>query len=663
MSPAPRRMKLAARLTTCYVLALANCSRASCPVSVKDFNAVSDLIESQHQQFAAACSAAVASGCNEVYVPTGTYYFDGQVHNYHWRDGYRGIDLPSNFRLTLAPGAVLKAMHQLTDAGIDTARFGYTLLRVYGAHDVAIHGGTLVGERDQHWPYDTEENCTGLDIRGSHRVLVEDLTSVHHWGYGLSVHKCGSTHSYAGPQPQCPEGGDSLSHTITLRRCVFDDNRAMGCVITEGRDLTLSGCTFSRTLAPSPPAGVSYVPPSMGLRLESAAADTITGWGTYLTQSAIDNARVSGCTFLDNATGLDVSTDGGFLNPPADFDRRLRGTTHHVVVENNTFRDNGAHGHTWLAASEHRVGLRFWAYTTGCVARGNQITRSGREGIFALETSDLLLADNSITAAGVDSPAAGTTILLGEKVHRCTVQSNLCRPLEGTTAAQRTAYGIRVLAQDSLNYVVNNDLAGTWGATAFADAGTSTVTSSAYYEWPQVVTVQPPPGCGAGAVVTWSAATGPGVAYRVERHSVGTATWQLVAAATTATQVTDAAGAAGDTYRVTALTRWDTPVAQAEAVRPGCAAEVAVHPSPWRGGPLALRAAAGAGASGDLALWAYDATGRRRGPVWTAPPGVTAGAWGLPEVQVRQWLAPGVWTLALTAGARRVAAARLVCLR
>ncbi len=635
---------------------------AQCPVNVKDYNAVSNTPTiSQHERFQAAITAAVASGCNEVYVPAGTYYLDGQVHGDLWRGGYQGIDLPSNIRLTLAPGAVLKAIHQINDP---TA--GYFLLRAYGVHDVTIRGGTLLGVRDEHSPYDTAENGIGIDIRGSHRVLIEDLTSVHHWGYGLLVHKCYSTLTYAIdgiPQPQCPEGGDSLSHTITIRRCVFDDNRAMGCLITEGRDLTITGCTFSRTLAPAPPAGVSYVSPSMGLRLESAQADTSTGWGTYLTQSAIADARVSGCVFVDNATGLDLSTDRAGTNLPADFDQRLRGTLQHVTVENNTFRDNHAHGHAWLSASEHRVGLRFWGYPRACVARGNQITRSGREGVLVLSSTDLLLADNSITAAGVDSPAAGTGILLGDDVDRCTVQSNLCRPLEGATAAQRTAYGIRVLAQDSLNYVVNNDLAGTWGTTAFADAGTSTVTSPAAYEWPQVVTVQPPPGCGPGAVVTWSAATGPGVNYRVERHVAGTMGWQLVEVATTATQVTDAAGAAGDTYRVTALTRWDAPVAQAEAVRPGCEPALSVHPSPWRGGPLALRAAANAGASGALVLWAYDATGRRRGPVWTAPPGELAGAWSLPEAHVRRWLGPGVWTLRLTAGAHHVATTRLVSLR
>ena len=192
-------------------------------------------------------------------------------------DAVKSVRLRNGVSLTLEPGATLRAIP--TDAG------SYSVVRIYGATGARVHGGNIVGERNQHLGTKGEWGM-GIDIRGSHDVIIQNVIVSECWGDGVYVGSLGDKDSGA-------------CSAITLRGVVARGNRRQGASIVSCRGALVEQCTFVDTKGTAPAAGID-LEPDAGLTVQDVQIVDCTtnnnqGDGIHLLAVA-PGARVLNCT-------------------------------------------------------------------------------------------------------------------------------------------------------------------------------------------------------------------------------------------------------------------------------------------------------------------------------------------------------------------------------
>ncbi len=309
-----------------------------------------------------------------VRVPGGTYLVDAT------RNGGRGLLLASRMTLALAPGAVLKA--------IPNGAGSYAIVSVVGASDVAVTGGTLLGERGAHQGSDGEWGM-GMWIQDSARVTVTRVQARECWGDGFYVSGHSSQVTFCGVLAG-HNRRNGLSATgcdgLVVRASEFRDSR--GTAPEDGLDIEpnaseavrhalVSGCLFSG---------------NAGGGLETGVGDADVG------QAVSDQVVVERCGFSDN--GQDPA--GGALkaairvsNCPATRVTAnvvagnagqgiyLRRKAEQCVVADNLVSLNGDDGILLEACADNRI-------------QGNRVQRNGGHGIYSRRCSGIEVSGNSV---------------------------------------------------------------------------------------------------------------------------------------------------------------------------------------------------------------------------------------------------------------------------
>jgi hypothetical protein len=166
----------------------------------------------------------VASGKDAtVFVPDGTYMIDAV--------GDKRIMLKSRMTLKLSPGAILKV--------IPNAEKNYQLLTISKASHVAVIGGTLEGDRNEHLGAGGEWGMGLMIAYGTENVIVSGTTSKNMWGDGFYI---------------------ETASNVALCGVIADHNRRQGLSIIDGQDISIVGSTFSNTRGTDPSAGIDMEP-------------------------------------------------------------------------------------------------------------------------------------------------------------------------------------------------------------------------------------------------------------------------------------------------------------------------------------------------------------------------------------------------------------------
>jgi polygalacturonase len=233
--------------------------RGSTVRSVRNYGAIGNGVHDDTAAFQAAINSLPSTG-GTVTVPAGTYLIDA----------VRTIKLRSLMHLQMAPDAKLVAKPNSAEK--------YTVLVIYGIHDVEVSGGRIVGERDSHRGTGGEGGH-GIRISGGERVTIRDIHVSKGWGDGITV----------GPRPANPY---VYSRDIVIANVVCTGNRRNGLSIGSVIGMKVFDSEFSNTHGTSPECGID---------VEPAQSSTNAGY-EYNDQVWIEN-----CVMRGNAKyGLNV---------------------------------------------------------------------------------------------------------------------------------------------------------------------------------------------------------------------------------------------------------------------------------------------------------------------------------------------------------------------
>lgn len=283
------------------------------PLNVRNFGARGDGTTDDTAAFAATM-AAVGPGGGTVVVPDGVYLINP----------VRSIVPGSGVHLTLAAGAVLQA--------IPVPQGQSAVVAIRNVADVAVIGGTIVGERVGHLGT-TGEWGFGIDVRGSSNVTIERVATRDCWGDGFYV---GS-------------GANGESRQVAILDCTSIGHRRQGLSITACISALVERCEFR---------GIQGTLPQCGVDLEPNQS------------FAVHDITIRDCVTSGNA-------GGGIL---------LQGnTTTDCLVEGNQCSENGLYGGIALLFGPSR-----------CEIRQNAVEWNRGPGIHLLRASGNVVAGNTI---------------------------------------------------------------------------------------------------------------------------------------------------------------------------------------------------------------------------------------------------------------------------
>jgi hypothetical protein len=286
--------------------------------NVRNYGAMGNGATDDTRAIQAAINALPSTG-GTIYVPAGTYMINALT----------GISLRSHTRLQLASGALLKAIPNSAER--------YWVVKAWNVNNVEILGGGVMGERYSHrgttgeWGY-------GINISGSSKVYVHDITVSDSWGDGLLVGATGWGSSMV------PSTGVTLNHVTSK------SNRRQGMSITPSSQVYVVNSSFINTYGTAPQAGIDIEPQTQGkvsqVRLENTTLSSNAGNGLEV------HNNVSGLTLYkvtaEHNKGFGVYTGGpsyvsitySTLSQNYLFGVDISNYTSHVTLANNNITYN-----------------------------------------------------------------------------------------------------------------------------------------------------------------------------------------------------------------------------------------------------------------------------------------------------------------------------------
>jgi hypothetical protein len=362
------------------------------------------------------------AGGNVVF-PPGTYVVDGAMPFEH-RNGPGGaLQVRSNTRVILMPGAIVK--QQTTGAEV------YRIFNVSATTSNVIFtgGGTLQGDRATHVYGDghpvsrfserTHEFGVCLMINGpASHITIEHITVRDATGDGITIDSQGGY-----PALQLP------ATKVHIRKVTSTNNRRQGMSILAARDLVVENSTFENTGGTPPSAGIDVEP----------------GGGGRCVQNAV---------FSDNAYRGNAGR-GIVLQGSAAYDDVIN-----VSIVGG------------VAARNRYEGITAFRVRGGASISSVLVSENGDSGIFALSSKHLSISDNTVVRNSQTGDARRSGIVIA-KSDDVSVTGNIVRHGGGP---KRHKYGL-LLTECVNTYVAGNDLRDSArdSANAFGSERSSTV--------------------------------------------------------------------------------------------------------------------------------------------------------------------------------------------
>ncbi len=215
-------------------------------VNVKDKGAKGDGKTDDTASIQAAIDEVAGTG-GTVLVPEGTYMVEVAPRP--------RLSLKSDMTLKLAENATLKA--------IPTDDEKSAVLTIAGVSNVAVIGGTLEGERDEHKGKKDKRGGWGMGLYirdGAEHILIAGVTARKMWADGFYV---------------------SGASDVKFCEVTADNNRRQGLSIIEADGLVVTNSVFKNTAGTRPGAGIDFEPDER--------------------DQAITNVKIENSKFIDNA--------------------------------------------------------------------------------------------------------------------------------------------------------------------------------------------------------------------------------------------------------------------------------------------------------------------------------------------------------------------------
>ncbi|HBG26920.1 MAG: hypothetical protein A2Y10_10575 [Planctomycetes bacterium GWF2_41_51] len=343
----------------------------------------------------AICQAALDCGAKTIRFPAGTYAIDGFDETID-KDGnvtvYGGLKPASDTTLIFDIGAKLKA--------IPNDKIGYSILKIEGKNNVKIYGPTIEGERDSHTGT-TGEYGMGIMLEGATNIVIKDANVYNCWGDGLLI----GVH-WTKPSDQ-----------IYVENSTFNNNRRLGCAVTNGTNILFKKCTFLNSNGTAPQAGVDIEPDKPTDCIQNIVFEDCTSYnnkaeGFLMCRDDGQNQPVSvtfrGCTsrndnggfgiyigpsdtpgvlFINDCTVLD-SKATGFRMTTANLPTKIDGL---YVINPNQGKNEPAYGsgisitsRKWKAANGMRLEGEEHRLAGNITARNVNIFSDDGKGAYAL---------------------------------------------------------------------------------------------------------------------------------------------------------------------------------------------------------------------------------------------------------------------------------------
>src|SRR5262249_38542368 len=242
----------------------------------------------------------VAAKGGTVLIPAGTYMVNAVDSN--------RLSLKSNVTLKVANAAVVKAIPNDSEH--------YSVLRIANVSNVAVIGGTLEGDRNQHLGKDGEWGMGIWIGEGAEHVTISGVTATKMWGDGFYI-----------------QGAKE----VKLCSVTADDNRRQGLSIIQVSGLEIRNSIFKNTHGTRPSAGIDIEPDN--------------------DDQHVDNVRIHDSQFIDNAgPGIAVVAKKSLVSNIEITRNKFFGNHRPLVVKGACGRENAAY------ETEHLGGGGF-AYT------------------------------------------------------------------------------------------------------------------------------------------------------------------------------------------------------------------------------------------------------------------------------------------------------------
>jgi len=228
-------------------------ARGDATRNVRDYGAVGNGIHDDTSAIQAAINALPSTG-GTVFVPAGTYLVDA----------VRSVKLRSLMHFKLDPSAKLVVKPNSADK--------YSVLLIYGIHDVEVSGGQIVGDRDHHLGT-IGEGGHGIRVSGGQRLTIRDIRISKCWGDGICT----------GPKPATPY---VYANDVVVANVICTENRRNALSIGSVINMKVYDSEFSNTKGTAPECGID---------IEPAQSSTNSGY-EYNDQVWIENCLIRGNT-------------------------------------------------------------------------------------------------------------------------------------------------------------------------------------------------------------------------------------------------------------------------------------------------------------------------------------------------------------------------------
>jgi polygalacturonase len=274
-------------LTPALSATLGCSTRSASPiVNVRDKGATGDGQTDDTNAIQVAIDVVAEKG-GTVLVPNGTYMVSAVGDN--------RLSLKSNVTLRLTNGAVIEAIPNGSEK--------YSVLRISNASNVAVIGGTLEGERDQH-SGTTGEWGMGIWIgEGAEHVTISGVTAANMWGDGFYIQD---------------------ANDVKLCSVTADNNRRQGLSIIQVNGLEIKNSTFKNTHGTRPSIGIDIEPDN--------------------DEQHVANVRIHDSQFLDNAgAGISVVAKKSLVSNIEITRNKFFGNHHPLTVKGACGRENAAY--------------------------------------------------------------------------------------------------------------------------------------------------------------------------------------------------------------------------------------------------------------------------------------------------------------------------------